>query len=55
MALWFTFAATSIVTDLAIWLLPMPVLKSLQLPRKQKYSLMGVFALGGLYVDVRPF
>lgn len=49
-AFWFALAAFNIVTDLSVWLLPMPVLKSLQLPRKQKYSLIGVFALGGLYV-----
>ncbi|KEF61380.1 uncharacterized protein A1O9_02946 [Exophiala aquamarina CBS 119918] len=47
MAFWFAFSAFNIVTDLAVWLLPMPVLKNLQLPRKQKYSLIGVFALGG--------
>jgi hypothetical protein len=50
MAFWFTFSAFNIITDLSVWLLPMPVLKSLQLPRKQRYSLIGVFALGGLYV-----
>jgi len=49
MAFWFTFSGFNIVTDLSVWLLPMPVLKSLQLPRRQKYSLIGVFALGGLY------
>lgn len=47
-ALWFSNSAIHIFTDLLILLFPMPVLKSLQLPRKQKFALMGVFALGGL-------
>ncbi|KIW24041.1 uncharacterized protein PV07_09780 [Cladophialophora immunda] len=47
MAFWFSFSGFNIVTDLAVWVLPMPVLKSLQLPRKQKISLIAVFALGG--------
>ncbi len=48
MAFWFCLAAFNILTDIAVWLLPMPVPKSLQLPKKQKISLIGVFALGGL-------
>lgn len=47
-ALWFSNSAVHILTDLLILILPMPVLKSLQLPRKQKLALMAVFALGGL-------
>ncbi|KAI1628765.1 50S ribosomal protein L36e [Exophiala viscosa] len=47
LAFWFSFSAFNILTDLAVWALPMPVLKSLQLPRKQKMSLIAVFALGG--------
>ena len=50
LAFWFCFSAFNILTDLAVWLLPMPVLKRLQLPKKQKISLIAVFALGGLYV-----
>ena len=48
---WWTNSALNIVTDLAIVLLPMPVLTKLQLPRRQKYALVGVFALGFLSVD----
>lgn len=48
MAVWFANAAINIVTDIAVFLLPMPALKQLQLPARQKYGLMGVFALGGL-------
>lgn len=47
MAFWFTNASLNIVSDIAIWILPMPALRSLQLPPKQKYSLILVFALGG--------
>ncbi|TKX22297.1 hypothetical protein C1H76_5587 [Elsinoe australis] len=46
-AVWFSNAAINIVTDIAIFLLPMPALKQLQLPKKQKIGLMLVFALGG--------
>jgi len=33
----------------------MPVLERLQLPKRQKYALIGVFALGGLYVIIQEF
>jgi hypothetical protein len=46
--LWFSNSALHILSDLIILILPMPVLKSLQLPKKQKMALMAVFALGGL-------
>lgn len=36
-----------IVTDLAILLLPLPMAWSLQMPRKQKIAISGVFLLGG--------
>ena len=51
-ALWFSNSAIHILTDLLILIYPMPVIKSLQLPSRQKIALMGVFALGGLYVLV---
>jgi hypothetical protein len=47
-AFWYANAAFNIVTDILICVLPIPVLMTLQLPRKEKYSLMAVFALGGL-------
>ncbi|KAJ5467256.1 hypothetical protein N7475_005008 [Penicillium sp. IBT 31633x] len=46
-ALWFSNSAIHILTDIIILIYPMPVLKSLQLPKKQKFALMAVFALGG--------
>lgn len=47
-AMWFTNAAINILTDLAIIILPMPVIRSLNLERRQKQLLIGVFAIGGL-------
>ncbi|KAF1363417.1 hypothetical protein EJ07DRAFT_152231 [Lizonia empirigonia] len=44
------FLSTSIigiVIDWAIWLLPMPVVGRLRLPRRQKWGLLVVFGLGG--------
>ncbi|KAJ5380858.1 uncharacterized protein N7496_003286 [Penicillium cataractarum] len=46
-ALWFSNSAIHILTDILILVYPMPVLRSLQLPKRQKFALMGVFALGG--------
>ncbi|KAJ2907268.1 hypothetical protein MKZ38_006562 [Zalerion maritima] len=39
-------AAMNIATDFAIFLLPLPVLKTIQLPRRQKYMLYGIFGIG---------
>jgi ABC-type Na+ efflux pump permease subunit len=47
-AMWFTNAAINILTDFAIILLPMPVIRSLNLARRQKQALLGIFAIGGL-------
>lgn len=49
--LWRRFANTgmNIATDFIIGLLPLPMLKELQLPKRQKIALMIVFGLGGLY------
>ncbi|CEO60815.1 hypothetical protein PMG11_05335 [Penicillium brasilianum] len=46
-ALWFSNSAIHILSDILILVYPMPVLKSLQLPKRQKFALIGVFALGG--------
>lgn len=45
------FKSTSIlgiVLDWAIWLMPMPVVSRLKLPRRQKGGVLVVFGLGGL-------
>jgi hypothetical protein len=48
LASWFSNAGINIVTDFAIVILPMGVVKRLKLARKQKFLLMGVFAFGGV-------
>lgn len=47
-ALWIINTTFDIVTDLAIFLLPIPILKHTNLPRRQKYGLILVFTLGFL-------
>ncbi|KAI9928347.1 hypothetical protein MW887_002385 [Aspergillus wentii] len=49
-AVWFFNASMNIVTDTALMILPMPLLSQLQLPRVQKFALMGVFAVGVVVV-----
>lgn len=41
----------NIVTDVAILCLPMPQLWQLQMSRTRKVQMIGMFLLGGLYVD----
>ncbi|MCJ1309040.1 hypothetical protein MMC25_002695 [Agyrium rufum] len=50
MAYWFSNAALNIVTDIIILTLPIPALRSLRLPRKQKYGLIGIFGVGFIIV-----
>lgn len=45
---WYINAAGNIATDLAIFIMPLPVLNKLQLRRKQKYFLIAIFSLGFL-------
>jgi len=47
-AMWFTNAAFNIFTDLAMILLPMPVIRSLQMGSRQKKVLLLIFGIGGL-------
>ena len=47
-AIWYTISGFQLATDLAVLALPIPVLVKLQLPRKQKITLVLVFLLGGL-------
>ncbi|KAF1911324.1 hypothetical protein BDU57DRAFT_524386 [Ampelomyces quisqualis] len=46
-AMWFTNAAINIITDFAIIILPIPVIRSLNLGRQQKIALISIFAVGG--------
>ncbi|KAK4231619.1 hypothetical protein QBC38DRAFT_440010 [Podospora fimiseda] len=43
---WYINAAGNIITDLAVFVLPLPALWKLTLPNAQKYFLIGVFSLG---------
>jgi len=49
-ASWYATAAFTMITDFLILIMPMPLIRSLKLPRAQRIGLMVVFALGGLYV-----
>lgn len=41
-------AVGTLVTDIAILLLPLPALWKLKLPRAQKVALLGIFLIGGV-------
>ncbi|CAI7627029.1 unnamed protein product [Penicillium glandicola] len=45
--LWFSNASMHISTDIAILIIPIPALMSVDLPRRQKIALMIMFSLGG--------
>ncbi|KAF7884061.1 uncharacterized protein EAF01_011484 [Botrytis porri] len=49
-ALFYANAGLDIFQDLVIYILPMRMLYSIQIPRRQKYVLMIVFAVGGFVV-----
>lgn len=51
---WYINAGGNIMTDAAIFIMPLPVLGALQLRKKQKYFLVGIFSLGFLYVTSLP-
>jgi hypothetical protein len=46
---WEINAAGNIVTDFAVFCLPIPTLWKLRMPRGQKVALLGIFGLGFLY------
>ncbi|CZT21442.1 related to integral membrane protein [Ramularia collo-cygni] len=48
LAVWFANTAVNILTDICTAVLPLPVLKSLNLPKKQRFMLMAVFGLGAV-------
>lgn len=49
-ALFYANAGLDIVQDLIIYILPMKMLYQIQIPRRQKYALIIVFAIGGFVV-----
>ncbi|KAK2042612.1 hypothetical protein LZ31DRAFT_555905 [Colletotrichum somersetense] len=55
LASWYTMAAVNIVADFFIFSLPIPVINSLQLPRRQKRMLIFVFGLGFVTCIISAF
>ncbi|KAK1995315.1 hypothetical protein LX36DRAFT_659770 [Colletotrichum falcatum] len=55
LASWYTMAAVNIVADFVIFSLPIPVINSLQIPRRQKRMLIFVFGLGFLTCIISAF
>lgn len=51
LTLWYMTAGYNLSTDIIIFCLPLPVIRGLQLPKKQKIALFAVFCLGFLYVS----
>ncbi|KAK0609242.1 hypothetical protein B0T14DRAFT_601099 [Immersiella caudata] len=49
---WYINAAGNIITDVAVFCLPLPAIWKLQLPKQQKIILIGVFGLGFFTVIV---
>lgn len=48
MIFWYFNSSFNVATDIAVVVLPLYVLKDLRLPRRQKWAVMGVFAIGTL-------
>lgn len=48
--IWFTTAGLNIGQDVIILLLPLPVIRSLQIPASQKKGLVTMLAIGTRYV-----
>ncbi|KAL5584177.1 hypothetical protein FOVSG1_015528 [Fusarium oxysporum f. sp. vasinfectum] len=46
LTIWYAVAGFNLVTDIAIFCLPLPVIKSLNLPQRQKIMLFAIFSLG---------
>lgn len=44
--IWYIAAGINIATDFVVWLMPIPLINSLQLPSRQKILLCSVFGLG---------
>jgi hypothetical protein len=46
MDFWLSMGVLNVVTDVVIFILPLPLLQKLTLPTSQKMALIGVFSLG---------
>jgi hypothetical protein len=49
---WYINAAGNIITDVAVFVLPIPAIWKLQLAKPQKVFLFGIFGLGFLYASL---
>lgn len=49
------YAIVNIISDFAVWLMPIPRVWNIQLPKPQKIALSLIFALGLLYVYILFF
>lgn len=52
LAFWLFNASFNTATDIIVCVLPVPVLRALQLPKKQMVVLGSIFILGALYVPL---
>jgi len=52
MIIWYLTSVMNIVTDFIVFLVPMPAIRSLQLRKKQKIMVTGIFCLGFLLVSL---
>ncbi|KAG7409469.1 Satratoxin biosynthesis SC1 cluster protein 4 [Fusarium oxysporum f. sp. rapae] len=46
LTVWYVMAGYNLVTDITVFCMPLPVIGSLNLPRKQKIMLLGIFSIG---------
>lgn len=49
-ALYIVTAVANIASDIILFVLPMPMVISLQLPRRQKFGLMAIFGVGSVTI-----
>jgi hypothetical protein len=47
---YYPMAAINILTDIVIWIMPVPLVVKARLSKKEKLGLLWVFLLGGVYV-----
>lgn len=52
-ALYYGSSVSSLITDIAVFCLPMPVIWNMSVCKNQKIALSVIFLLGGLYVSVQ--
>ncbi|RKK19856.1 hypothetical protein BFJ65_g6568 [Fusarium oxysporum f. sp. cepae] len=48
LTVWYVMAGFNLVTDITVFCMPLPVIGSLNLPRKQKIMLLAIFSIGFL-------